>query len=111
MKVEVATAEIHIETIENADVPNVPTTTTDLSSWRLNSQHPILSKTETTHGRMTDEKAKTIGLTAAMTAETVGTTVETVEMIDGILAAMDTKEESGANRDSANKMSESCENR
>ena len=66
--------------IASADVPNVPTTTTDPSSWRLDSQPPTSSKTGATLDRMTDA-----------TAETVNTT--TVNR-----AAMATGKESGADQ-------------
>ena len=60
---------------------------------------------------MTDATTEMIDEITAITAEIVETIAETVEMINVRFTAMATKEETGANCDSANERSESCGNR
>ena len=60
---------------------------------------------------MIDVTAEMIGVTIATTVELVETTAEIVEMTDVTLGVMATKEETGANHNLANEMSEYCENR
>ena len=52
MTVAAEAAGTHTETIGGASVPNVITTMTDLSSWRLGSLNPVTTKTEATGGQM-----------------------------------------------------------
>ena len=70
----VEAAETHTEMIAGANVPNVITTTTDPSSWRLGSPHPATTKTEATDGQKIDG-------TVEMIAGTVEMITRTVEMI------------------------------
>ena len=111
MKVEVAAAQIHIEMIETADIPNVPTTTTYPSSWRLDFQHLVLSRTGANPGPTIDAIAGMIGAITSTTGETAKTIAETIEMIDVTLAVTATKEGTGVDRNSANERSEFCRKR
>ena len=55
----VEAAETHTEMIAGANDPNVLTTTTDPSSWRLATRTPVKIKTEATGVRMIDGTVET----------------------------------------------------
>jgi hypothetical protein len=80
MKAAVEAAETHTGTIEGASVQNVITTTIDPNSWRLDSLHHAMTKTEAT----SDQK---IDGTVAKIDGTVETTVETAKIAANIVIA------------------------
>ena len=84
-RVEAAVAEIRIETIANTDAPGAHTTTTDLSSWQQDSQHPVQNRAGVSRDQMTDTTTTT-------------TIEETVDTTIGSHAAMATGSESGVDQ-------------
>ena len=71
MKAAVEASETRAETTEGANVQNVTTTMTDPNSWRLDSPHPAMTRTEATDGQK-------IGETVEMIVGTVETAANAV---------------------------------
>ena len=78
MKAAVEAAETRTETTEGASVQNVITTTIDPNSWRLDSLHHAMTKTEATDGRKIGETVEMIGETVEMILETAETAANAV---------------------------------
>ena len=71
MKVAVEAAETHTGMIEGSSVQNVITTMIDPNSWRLDSLHHAMTKTEATSDQKIDGTVEKIDGTAKIAANAV----------------------------------------